>query len=112
MKRRPYRWSELSDEYLLAKAAEGMPFRAIASAIGVTCGSAWSRYVRLCASLGKSPYRISRKEHDEQTRAKVVSMLSKGATVSEVARSTGLRVNQVRGLWNTWKGRNQFRRAA
>lgn len=106
------RWTDLMDEYLLKKAAAGEPFRCIASALGVTRGAAWARYVRLCELNGVSPYRSSRRAHSEQTRQVVLSLKRSGLSHKEVASRVGLRLNQVCGIWNHWRDYEHRRAAA
>lgn len=109
MKKRPTRWTELMDEYLFKKARAGEPFHVIASGLGVSRAAAWSHYVAACEQRGISPYRIKRRAHSDETRAKVIAMRMRGISSLEIARATGLRLNQVTGIWNTWRDRDQYR---
>lgn len=106
------RWTDLMDEYLLKKSRAGETFRTIASGLGVSRGAAWERYVRLCHRIGQSPYRIRRRAHSDETRATVIAMKRGGKSHSQIAAELGLRINQVAGIWNTWRDRDQHRRAA
>lgn len=103
MKKRPVRWNDLMDEYLLTKRSKGEPFHEIASALGVRRACVMRRYRIVCAEKGVERFNWRNGKHAIQTRRKVIEMKVSGRKLTEIAAIVGLDVNQAAGIWYRWR---------